>query len=199
MTDSNVRCTLQCESSERELRVNVRLENISSEPVLVSVACTYPLTHSAWLPDPARTPRGLAAARPFTFVSHAAMLLWFGRIPLPPGVEAHAPFLPLYARLTNGESRVVTVTLPLPLEELDPYYDPPSIALSMHETTRRIVAVCDYIPLASAAWINRGADGLVFCSGPSFIRLHSEVDLAHPIPILTRTDPFHRPALDARA
>lgn len=200
MVDAGVRCAVQCAASADDLRLEWRLESVTTEPLLVSVESTYPSTHADWLPGATKTPRGLAAPRPWTFFSPPdAMLLWFGRLPLPPGVEVYAPFLPLYARLDPGAAIVLPRALRLPLEELDPYFDPPTAAQTARDSARRLVVVCDCIRVADTAWINRGPRGLVFCSGASFARLHVEVSLDQPIAITRRTDAFHRPALETPA
>lgn len=200
MGDAGVRCAVACALSADDLRIELRLDSHATEPVLVSVECTYPTTHAQWLPAATRTPRGLAAPRPWTFFSPPdGLLLWFGRVALPPGVEVYAPFLPLYARLDPGASLVVPRALPLPIDELDPYFDPPSSAQTTADTARRLVVVCDWIPVAATAWINRGPRGLVFCSGPSFARLNVEVPLDSRIAIARRTDAFHRQALEPSA
>jgi hypothetical protein len=111
-------------------------------------------------------------------------------------MEAYAPFLPLYARLNEGDSRVVNFTLPVPVDELDPYFDAPSAEYSVLQSARRLVVVCDYISVANTSWIDRGPHGLAFCSGRSFVRIHSAVNLDYPVAILRRTDAFHRQVLD---
>lgn len=113
--------------------------------------------------------------------------------PLPPGISAAAPRMPLCQRLVTGESCTVTMRLPLPLDEWHPT-EPPDPARAhptqVHSLTMRVVYAEERY--ASLVREHPTFRGLYNVTAHPLGALQATVALDAPLVLRRRTDPMDR-------
>jgi hypothetical protein len=113
--------------------------------------------------------------------------------PLPPGINAFAPRVPLCQRLMPGETATVTMRLPLPLDEWHPN-EPPTPARAWPGPVSTLTMKVVYAEERHASLVREHPTfrGLYNVTAHPLGELRTAVALAAPISLRRRTDPFYR-------
>ena len=168
------------ERTEESLRIHYRVANRSDLRAYLSV----------------RTGRDEGSRRPYTLLQppEPTLLLTFAPTPLPPRTEIYAPIMPLFTPVEGGVVYEDFAEVELPVHEEHPYgellypSDPPRVAVT------RLLFACEAVfepdLRALARW--GAVEPLVKVVGYPEHVLSAALEPEEAVPVLQRTDPFHR-------
>lgn len=181
----------------QQFTLQYQVTNTLSEPLFLNnqVFDWYDI-----LKNPAHAPMQNRNASPTTSLAYVALArpdevsFYTGDVPMPFGILAAAPRVPLSTRLAPGESTTVTIRLALPLDEWHPY-EPPNPARSNLIEVSTVRVCIEAIRQSATRYADKhpSFSGVWRVGGYPPELIEARASLNAPLPVRMRTDPVYRP------